>query len=78
MRQGEVKWFIYRFAVGKWNIEFENVCHSYPSTILDEKKYTTENEHLVLWEKYLSEHIHLLNVSKAKHANIILYKTHDI
>lgn len=33
-------------------IEFENVYHSYPSTGLDEKT-TTENEHLVLWEKIL-------------------------
>lgn len=73
MGQGEVKWFIYSFAVGKWNIEFENVYHSYTSTVLDEKN-TTENKHLVLWKKntYLSEHIHLLNVSKTEHVNIIL------
>lgn len=56
---------------GSKTIEFGNVYHNYPSTVLDEKN-TAENEHLVLWEKYPSEHIHLLHVSKAEHANIIL------
>lgn len=56
---------------GSKNIEFGNVYHNYPSTVLDEKS-TAENEHLVLWKKYPSEQIHLLHVSKVEHANIIL------